>query len=271
MTGGDVTDQTSKALAARAARVGAPTAPAATAPAPNAAASRSRGRRRTSHSLDSVVRAAVAILDEEGEPALTFRTLASRLGGGVASIYWYVSSKDELLGRAADSVLADILEDTADVGRGTDPLAETRALMMAFYRATASRPWLGAWFMRDAGTQPNGLVFYDRVGRQLMRLDLTVRQRFDAVSALMGYAVGVAADRGQDPPPEVRDGRVDLEDFVSQFRAEMRSSDADDFPFLRQIADEFAAHDDTEQFAAGLDLLLAGIGLQVGAGQAKGG
>ena len=53
---------------------------------------RSPRARRASHSLEAVVAEAVALLDEAGEQALTFRALAARLGGGVASIYWYVSS-----------------------------------------------------------------------------------------------------------------------------------------------------------------------------------
>ncbi len=58
---------------------------------------RARGRQRASHSLDTVLAEAIGILDESGERALTFRALAARLGGGVASIYWYVASRDELL------------------------------------------------------------------------------------------------------------------------------------------------------------------------------
>ncbi|WP_402466440.1 TetR/AcrR family transcriptional regulator [Isoptericola aurantiacus] len=221
------------------------------------------GRRRASHSLDTVVGAAVALLDEAGEPALTFRALAARLGGGVGSIYWYVSSKDELLGRAADMVLETVLDDTADVG-SDDPVADMRQIALAFYAATVHRPWLGAYFLRDAGTQPNGLRLYDRMGRQTMRLDLTPRQRFDAVSAVMAYVVGVAADRGQDPPAEVREGRVDLDQHVAGFRDELLALDPDEFPFVHHVADEFATHDDVEQFRAGLDLLLAGLRQQSG-------
>lgn len=222
------------------------------------------GRRRASHSLEAVVSEAVALLDEAGEPGLTFRALAARLGTGVGSIYWYVSSKDELLGRAADAVLADVLTKTAHLGAGEDPVAEVRELAIAFYEATVHRPWLGAYFLQDTGTQVNGLMLYDRMGRELMRLDLTPRQQFDAVSAVMAYVVGVAADRGQDPPQEVRDGTVGREEFVATFREEIRALDADDFPFLNHIADEFAAHDDAEQFRAGLDLMLAGLRLQAG-------
>jgi len=224
----------------------------------------STGRRRGSHSLEAVVHEAVALLDESGEPGLTFRALAARLGTGVGSIYWYVSSRDELLERAADSVLGGVLAQTAHLGAGDDPIAEMRELAIAFYEATVNRPWLGAYFLQDTGTQVNGLTFYDRMGRETMRLDLTPRQRFDAVSALMAYVVGVAADRGQDPPQEVRDGRVERDVFVTAFRDEIRSTNADDFPFLHHIADEFAAHDDAEQFRAGLDLLLAGLRLQAG-------
>lgn len=224
------------------------------------------GRRRASHSMETVVAEAVALLDEAGEPGLTFRALAARLGGGVGSIYWYVSSKEELLERAADHVLAEVLTRTAHVGTGPDPLDDLRELAVAFYGATVHRPWLGAYFLQDSGTQVNGLAFYDRMGRQLLRLDLTPRQRFDGVAAVMAYVIGVAADRGQDPPQEVRDGRVERDEFVTTFRAGLHALDEDAFPFLHHVADEFAAHDDAEQFRAGLDLLLAGLRIQAGRG-----
>lgn len=222
------------------------------------------GRQRASHSLEAVVSEAVALLDEAGQDGLTFRALAARLGGGVGSIYWYVSSKDELLERAADQVLGGVIAKTAHLGSGDDPIAEIREMAIAFYEATVNRPWLGAYFLQDTGTAPNGLMLYDRMGREVMRLDLTPKQQFDAVSAVMAYVVGVAADRGQDPPQEVRDGTVDRDAFVAAFRDEMRALDAGEFPFLHRIADQFAAHDDAEQFRAGLDLLLAGLRLQAG-------
>jgi len=215
--------------------------------------------------LEAVVSESVALLDEAGAGGLTFRALASRLGTGVGTIYWYVSSKDELLERAADSVLAGVLAQTAHLGTGEDPIAEVREMAIAFYSATVNRPWLGAYFLQDSGTQPNGLAFYDQMGRELMRLDLTPRQQLDGIAAIMAYVVGVAADRGQDPPQEVRDGIVDREEFVAGFREQMRSLGADEYPFLNHVADEFAAHDDGEQFRAGLDLLLAGLRQQAGA------
>src|SRR6476661_9371624 len=107
------------------------------------------GRRRASHSMEAVLTEAVALLDEAGEQALTFRALAARLGGGVASIYWYVASRDELLDRATDHVLAGVLADTEAFTRGADPIDDIRAIALTCFDAIADRPWLGSYFMRN--------------------------------------------------------------------------------------------------------------------------
>ena len=224
----------------------------------------SAGRQRASHSSEAVISEAVALLDAAGEPALTFRALAARLGGGVASIYWYVSSKDELLDRASDHVLAGVLKTTERAAAKDDPIDAIRSIAVALFDAIAERPWLGAYFMRDTGVQPNALLLYERLGQQVLRLGLTPRQSFHAVSAVLGFVVGIAADLGQQPPPEVLDGTMSRDEHIRQFADEWRTLDPEAFPFVHRIVDEFAGHDDTEQFRAGLDLLLAGLRLQAG-------
>ena len=225
---------------------------------------RSDPGRRVSLSMDAIVTEAVALLDEAGEQALTFRALAARLGAGVASIYWYVANRDELLDRATDHVLAGVLTDTAQfVGRG-DPIDDVRDMARTFFDTIADRPWLGAYFMRDTGTQPNGLLLYERLGQEVMRLGLTPRQSFHAVSAVLGFVIGTAADLGQEPPPEVVDGTIGRDEFIARYADKWRELDPETFPFMHHIVDEFAVHDDTDQFRAGLDLLLAGLRLQAG-------
>lgn len=227
-----------------------------------APAGRVSGRRRASHSMDTVIGEAVALLDEAGESALTFRALAARLGGGVASIYWYVSNKDELLDRATDHVLGGVLDETSRFERSDDPIADLRAIAVALFDAVVDRPWLGAYLMRDTGAQPNGLLLYERLGREVMRLKLTPRQSFHAVSAVMGFVIGTASDLGQQPPPEVVDGTISRDEYIERHADEWRALDPEDFPFVHFITDEFAQHNDTDQFRAGLDLLLAGLRLQ---------
>lgn len=229
---------------------------------PPAATSSSGGRRRASHSMEAVLTEAVALLDEAGESALTFRALAARLGGGVGSIYWYVSSKDELLDRAADHVLADVLVVAEKLTGSDDPIDDLRAIAMSLFAAIADRPWLGSYFMRNTGVQPHGMKLYELIGEQTLRLDLTQRERFHAVAAIIGYVVGIAADMGQQTPPEVRDGELSREEYLARFVAQWRALDADEYPFVHHIVDDFEHHDDADEFSAGLDLLLAGLRLQ---------
>jgi hypothetical protein len=133
---------------------------------------------------------------------------------------------------------------------------------VTLFDAIAVRPWLGAYFMRDTGVQPNSLMVYERLGQQVLRLGLTPTQSFHAVSAILGFVVGIAADLGQQPPQEVADGQVDRDEYLERFAQQWRSLDPQTYPFVHGIADEFAAHDDAEQFRAGLDLLLAGLRIQ---------
>jgi AcrR family transcriptional regulator len=214
--------------------------------------------------MEAVMTEAVALLDEAGEPALTFRALATRLGTGVGSIYWYVSGKDELLDRAADHVLADVLAATDRLPASDDPIDGMRAIAIVLFEAIADRPWLGDYFMRDTGVQPNGLKLYDRLGQQVLRLDLTRRERFHAVSAVIGYVVGIAADLGQQPPEQVLAGEISRDAYLAQWAEQWRALDPAEFPYMHEVADEFEGHDDAEQFRAGLDLLLAGLRLQAG-------
>ena len=98
----------------------------------------------------------------------------------------------------------------------------------------------------------------------MLRLGLTPRQSFHAVSAVLGFVVGIAADLGQEPPQEVLDGTTDREEYIARYADQWRELDPAAFPFVHHIVDEFAGHDDADQFRAGLDLLLAGLRLQAG-------
>lgn len=223
------------------------------------------GRRRASHSMEAVLTEAVALLDEAGVPALTFRALAQRLGGGVASIYWYVASKDELLDRATDHVIGAVLADVEGLPGSGDPIDDLRAMAVTLFDAIVDRPWLGAYFMRNTDIQSNSLRLYEMLGRQTLRLDLTAHQRFHAVSAVVGVVVGSAVDMGQEPPQEILDGAVGRDEFLGRYAQAWRALDPEDFPFVHEIVDEFDGHDDVDQFRSALELTLTGLRLQAGA------
>ncbi|MFB7245613.1 TetR family transcriptional regulator [Streptomyces populi] len=214
--------------------------------------------------MESVLTEAVALLDEAGAPALTFRALAQRLGGGVASIYWYVASKEELLDRATDHVVGAVLTDIEALPGSDDPIDDLRAMAVTLFDAIVRRPWLGTYFMRNTDIQGNALRLYEKLGQQTLRLDLSAQQRFHAVSAITGVVIGSAVDLGQEPPEEVLDGTVTHDEFLSRFAQAWRELDPEEFPFVHEIVDEFDGHDDVDQFRSALELTLAGLRLQAG-------
>ena len=206
---------------------------------------------------------AVSLLDEAGQQGLTFRALAARLGGGVGSIYWYVSSRDELLDRAADHVMADVLTAIEPIG-SDDPIDDLRSIGVTVFDAIVDRPWLGAYVLRDTGVQEHSLKVYERIGEEVLRLHLTPRQSFHAASAIVGFVLGTAADMGQELPEALLSGELAPDEYMSRVVDQWRALDPAEFPFVHHIIDEFAGHEDADQFLAGLDLLLAGLRLQAG-------
>ncbi|MFJ7057869.1 TetR/AcrR family transcriptional regulator [Streptomyces microflavus] len=176
--------------------------------------------------MESVLTEAVALLDEAGPSALTFRSLAQRLGGGVASVYWYVASKDELLDRATDHVIGGVLADIEALKPADDPIDDLRAMSLTLFDAILVRPWLGNYFMRNTDVQGNAPRLYAKLGQPILRLNLTARQRFHAVSAITTVVVGSAVDLGQEPPREVLDGAVGRDEFLGRFAATWRELDA---------------------------------------------
>ncbi|RLV50399.1 TetR family transcriptional regulator [Nocardioides mangrovicus] len=212
--------------------------------------------------MESVITEAVAILDEAGSAALTFRALAGRLGGGVASIYWYVDNKEELLDRATDHVIGDVLGDIARREATEDPIEDLRTSAVMLFDAVTARPWLASYLLRNTDLQPNALRLYEHLGQQVMRLDLPPRETFHALSAVIGYVIGTAADLGQQPPAEVLEGQTTREEYLGRYAERWRESDPQDYPFLHYVVEEFDGHQDADQFSAGLDLVLAGLRLQ---------
>jgi AcrR family transcriptional regulator len=224
-----------------------------------------RRRQRATHSLEAVLTEAIALLDADGEGALTFRALAARLGGGVASIYWYVSSKDELLDRATDQVISEHIERTADLPGGEDPLADLRGLAVDLFDTIREHPWTGRYMMRDSSTQPHVVRAYEALGEQVMRLGMAPRETFHAVSTVLGFVIGTAIDLGQEPPAEMAASLADRDSGLEQYAQVWRDLDPQEFPYIHAIIEEFVGHDDADQFRAGLDLILEGMRQQAGA------
>lgn len=79
------------------------------------------------HDRESVVRTALALLDEVGLADLSMRRIAARLDVQPSALYWHVANKQELLADLADRI-------TATVPNGAEGvLATARALRDALF------------------------------------------------------------------------------------------------------------------------------------------
>lgn len=86
--------------------------------------------------IERIVDAAVAIIDEEGLEALTVRNLAARFGTSSATLYRHVASVEELRVLVIDRVLGEVRPPDADLA----PREKVMALGLELRRVLAAHP-----------------------------------------------------------------------------------------------------------------------------------
>ena len=213
-------------------------------------------RRADALSKERIVEAAIGILDHAGEGALTFRSLAAHLATGSGAIYWHVANKDDLLAAAADQVIAAALTDVPTEHDG-DAAHALRRIALRLFDAFSAHPWVGAQLFREPW-QHAVLRILERVGGQLQALGVPEAAQFDAASALMHFIFGLAGQYAAGARLHPREtGQPEIVAAVARRWAQL---DPAQYPFVRKVAAQLAAHDERAQFLAGIDLILAGIG-----------
>jgi AcrR family transcriptional regulator len=211
-------------------------------------------RRADALSKERIVGAAIGILDADGAGALTFRALAARLATGSGAIYWHVANKDELLAAATDDVIATVM---TEVAGGADPREAIRAVALGVFDAIDAHPWVGAQLSREPWQAAVQQIF-ESIGGRLQALGVPERAQFDCASALLNYILGLAGQYAAAARLLARE--TDRSAFLATVAARWAQLDPAAYPFMRQVATQLPGHDDREQFLAGIDLILAGIG-----------
>ena len=219
------------------------------------AAKTQRTKRRTDAlSKERIVEAAIEILDADGESALTFRALAARLATGSGAIYWHVANKNELLAAATNNVIARVM---TDVVSGVEPRQAIRAIALGVFDAIDAHPWVGTQLSSEPW-QSAVMEIFEGIGGQLLALGVPERAQFDCASALVNYVLGLAGQYAAGARLLPRE--TDRSAFLATVAARWTQLDPVEYPFVHQVATQLPEHDDREQFLAGIDLILAGIG-----------
>jgi AcrR family transcriptional regulator len=210
-------------------------------------------RRSDALTRSRIIDTAIALLDEGGTEALTFRTLSAALSTGAGALYHHVANKGELLAAAAMAKTTAVLAAAGEVGGAVG----IRALTTELFDAITAHPWLGSQLVA-APWQPAVLQLFDAIGSKLTALGVPERSEFDAASALVHHILGVASqyDAGRSLA-----GTTSRPAFLDSATAALveEGGEAPAYPFLARVGRELVEHDDRAQFQAGIDIILVGI------------
>ncbi len=201
-----------------------------------------------------VVRAALALLDDEGLNALTMRRLSERLGIKAASLYRHVRNKDELLQLLADEISGEI------------PVAQSMGTWQEQLRHVAHNVRRGLLAHRDAAqvlamTAPFGprrLQHIETLLRILRSAGLSARDAARAAYHLNNVVTEFVADESRftSMAGATASSRRKM---YTQVRKLFKSLPADTYPVLVELADYLSEDDPDGLFAFGVDLWLRGL------------
>lgn len=217
-------------------------------------------RRADSLTRETIIDAAIDLLDTAGEGGLTFRALAARLATGAGAIYWHVADKDDLFTAASDAIVARAMD---AVLQCETPQAGIRAVALAMFEAMDAHPWLGSALSRAPGQLPTVRIL-ERLGRQVDALGVPQYQQWLAACTLLNYLLGVSGQNAANAAI-AREKGLERAHFLDTMAGAWSRLDAQAFPFAHKVAGQLRAHDDREDFLAGIDLIVHGMqALQAG-------
>lgn len=219
--------------------------------------SRTSPRRGDALSRDRIIDAAIELLDRDGEAGLTFRTLSEHLATGPGAIYGHIANKSDLMVAACDTLVARTL---AACTACETPAATLRGLALGMFDTIDAHPWVGAVLTRAPGHLPIVRIV-EGIGQQVDALGASDAARWSTVSAFLNYILGVAGQNAANTHAAQARG-TDRRDLLGQVAVAWAGLDPVAFPFASSVAAQMQAHDDREDFLAGVELLLKGMGVR---------
>ena len=214
--------------------------------------------RRARLSQERVFRAAVDLADREGLESCAMRRLADELGVGVMSLYYYVSSKDELITGMVDIVFSEIELPSTEV----DWKTAVRQCAISKRNALNRHRWAIGLMESQAMPGPASFRVHDaELG--YLRGAFSVEMTIQACSVLDAYIYGFALQQKM-APFESADGAAALaeqqaREFDAQAEQQQVAALAEEFPHLAEVVAGHVAtvgFDYGEAFEYGLDLIL---------------
>jgi AcrR family transcriptional regulator len=211
-------------------------------------------------SQDEIVRAAIEVADAEGADALSMRRVARQLNAGAMSLYWHISSKEELLALVLDEVFGEVMLPEQPTG---DWRADLRLFAMEHRRVFLRHPWVMSLLSSESAHSPNSLRNVEFSLAAMDHLEIDAQTKLGIFWSLHVFTEGflmhevVRADILRQHDLTEDDWREALEPYIRQITA------SDDYPQLTRAVSEFSDFQSDKQFEFGLDSLLDGIAARI--------
>ena len=228
-------------------------------------------RRDRGLSRAEIVRAAIAVADAEGPDAISMRRIAREVGAGVMSLYWYVSSKEELL-----DLMLDVIEAEIEV---PDPSGDWRADLGAFAHKTREALRRHRWAVDFIGSRPpqgpNDVRNLERLLSVLDGLGVEdVRLMFGILMTVTTFVIGAVVREAQEihfqHQQELAEAALTpAEADAEHARYQAWFEASGDYPHIARLMKSGVDPDDPatreERFQFSLDCVLDGIAARLAA------
>lgn len=147
------------------------------------------GERQPRFSREQITATAVRIADGEGFGAVTMKRVATELGAGTMSLYYYVRTKADLIALMQDAILADLLIPDDELPSNwreavTVIARRTRDVLLA-------HPW-SITSLDDAQFGPNAMRHIEQSLAALDQLDLDAAAKLSLWGIVDDYVFGSA-------------------------------------------------------------------------------
>lgn len=224
---------------------------------------RAKRAQQPSLSREHIVRAAIALADAEGTQALSMRRIATTLGVGTMSLYWYIPRKQDLFDLILDALYGEIDLPPRPSGDWRADLRMTAVQMRALLRR---HTWLSGLLNSRPSLGPNGLRYAEFCLAALDSLSLDSATMISIFETLDGYVVGFVQTKLAEEEARQQSGMTEqawrraLEPYLQQVGATGR------YPtFARLLREEREFNDEETGFEFGLDCVVDGIATRIAA------
>lgn len=208
-------------------------------------------------SRETIVRAAVALADEEGLAAVSLRKVGAALEAGPMRLYGYLETKEELLELMVDRVYAEIMAPGAPRGEWREA-ARTMARRMR--KAAHAHPWFIDLLSGRLHLGPNAVAHLEAMLATLLRAPgIDIDAALAGTRIVNAYVVGAISGESGELRAERESGLTKKQWQEASWPYVQRLVESGRYPaFARSVRDATHATPDA-LFEEGLACVLDGI------------